>query len=81
MKFKIQSVDETRPLESVYPILKEFKFTPWSVKKTYWTNYYGFIELDSLEGLMMLEEAVGHELLIEKDKPLPVITIYDDYIE
>lgn len=81
MKFKIQSVDNTRPLEEVYPVLKEFNFTPMSIKRSYFTEHYGFINLSSLEGLMMLEGAVDCKLIIERNKPLPVITIYDDYIE
>lgn len=81
MKFKIQSVDNIRPLEEVYPVLKEFNFTPISIKGDYFTEHYGFIDLSSLEGLMMLEGAVNCKLIIERNKPLPVITIYDDYIE
>lgn len=81
MKFKIQSVNNMRPLEEVYPVLKDFNFTPISIKRSYCTEYYGFIDLSSLEGLMMLEGAVSYKLIIERDKPLPVITIYDDFIE
>lgn len=35
MKFKIQSVDNIRPLEEVYPVLKAFNFTPISIKRDY----------------------------------------------
>lgn len=35
MRFKIQFVDNIRPLEEVYPFLKEFNFTPISIKRDY----------------------------------------------
>lgn len=81
MRFKIQSVDNIRPLEEIYPVLKEFNFTPISIKRSYFTEHYGFIDLSSLEGLMMLEGAVDNKLIIERKNQIPVITIYDDYIE
>lgn len=82
MKFKIKSVMRWRePLEEAYPALKFYKLEQKTRNGSYWTEYWGEIELDTLEDLVMLEHNLNERIILSKNKEMPVITIYDDYIE
>lgn len=82
MKFKIESIGYwNKPLEETYPALKFYKFEQKNRSGSYWTKYFGEIELDTLEDLVVLEHNIGKQIILSKDEPIPVITIYDDYIE
>lgn len=82
MKFKIESVGYwNKPLEETYHALKFYKFERKTRSGSYWTEYWGEIELDTLEDLVVLEHNIGKQLILSKDEPMPVIAIYDDYIE
>lgn len=82
MKFKIKSIMWwNKPLEEVYPALKFYKFEQKTRSGSYWTEYFGEIELDTLEDLVVLEHNIGKQIILSKDESIPVITIYDDYIE
>lgn len=82
MKFKIKSVMWwSKPLEEVYPALKFYKFEQKTRSGSYWTEYWGEIELNTLEDLVVLEHNIGKQLILSKDESMPVITIYDDYLE
>ena len=82
MKFKIESVMWwNKPLGEIYPTLNFYKFEQKTRSGSYWTKYWGEIELDTLEDLVVLEHNIGKQLILSKDEPMPVITIYDDYIE
>lgn len=82
MTFKIKSVMWwNKPLEEVYPTLKFYKFEQKTRNGSYWTEYWGEIELDTLEDLVMLEHNLNERIILSKNKEMPVITIYDDYLE
>lgn len=82
MKFKIESVRYwNKPIEEIYPALNFYKFEQKTSSGSYWTQYWGEIELNTLEDLVMLEHNIGEQLILSKDEQMPVITIYDDYIE
>lgn len=82
MIFKIKSVGHCLgPLEKEYPSLKFYKFEQKNRSGSYWTEYWGEIELDTLEDLVVLEHNLGKQLILSKNEKMPVITIYDDYIE
>ena len=82
MKLKIESVGYwNKPLEEIYPALNFYKFEPKTRSGSYWTKYWGEIELDTLEDLVVLEHNIGKQIILSKDESMPVITIYDDYIE
>ena len=82
MKFKIESVRYwNKPIEEIYPALNFYKFEQKTYSGSYWTQYWGEIELNTLEDLVMLEPNIGEQLILSKDEQMPVITIYDDYIE
>lgn len=82
MTFKIKSVGHCLgPLEKEYPTLKFYKFEQKNRSGSYWTEYWGEIELDTLEDLVVLEHNLGKQLILSKNEKMPVITIYDDYIE
>ena len=82
MTFKIKSVGHCFvPLEKEYPTLKFYKFEQKNRSGSYWTEYWGEIELDTLEDLVVLEHNLGEQIILSKDEKMPVITIYDDYIE
>lgn len=82
MTFKIKSVGHCLgPLEKEYPALKFYKFEQKNRSGSYWTEYWGEIELDTLEDLVVLEHNLGKQLILSKNEKIPVITIYDDYIE
>ena len=82
MKFKIKSVMWwSKPLEEVYPALKFYKFEQKTRNGSYWTEYWGEIELNTLEDLVVLEHNIGKQIILSKNESMPVITIYDDYIE
>jgi len=82
MTFKIKSVMWwNKPLEEVYPALKFYEFEQKTRSDSYWTEYWGEIELDTLEDLVMLEHNLNERIILSKNKGMPVITIYDDYIE
>lgn len=81
MRFKIQSVDNMRPLEEIYPVLNFYKFKQKTRSGSYWTKYWGEIKLDTLEDLVVLEHNIGKQLILNENESMPVITIYDDYLE
>lgn len=82
MTFEIKSIMWwNKPLEEVYPALKFYKFEQKTYNGSYWTEYWGEIELDTLEDLVMLEHNLNEQIILSKNKEMPVITIYDDYIE
>ena len=84
MIFKIKSVGyPLKPLEEVYPVLKEFNFKQASKEGWHWVLYWGVIHIDSLEELIKLKESIGKRLIISEsdDCKQKSITIYDDYIE
>ena len=39
------------------------------------------IELNTLEDVVVLEHNLNERIILSKNKEMPVITIYDDYIE
>lgn len=52
MKFKIKSVGcWNKPLEETYPVLSFYKFEQKTRSGYCWTEYFGEIELDTLEEL------------------------------
>lgn len=82
MKFKITSVGYwNKPLEETYPVLNFYKFEQKTRSGYCWTEYFGEIELDTLEDLVMLEHNLNKQIVLIQNKPIPVIVIYDDYIE
>lgn len=82
MKFEIESVKWwNRPIEEIYPALNFYKFEQKTSSGSHWTQYWGEIELNTLEDLVVLEHNIGEQLILSKDESMPVITIYDDYIE
>lgn len=82
MTFKIKSVGHwNKPLEETYSAFKFYKFEQKRRSGSYWTEYWGEIELNTLEDLVVLEHNIGKQLILSKDEPMPVITIYDDYLE
>lgn len=82
MKFKIKSVGHwNKSLEETYHALKFYKFERKTRSGYCWTEYWGEIELNTLEDLVVLEHNIGKQLILSKDEPMPVITIYDDYLE
>lgn len=82
MKFKIKSVGYwNKPLEETYPVLNFYKFEQKTRSGYCWTEYFGEIELDTLEDLVMLEHNLNKQIVLSENKSTPVITIYDDYIE
>lgn len=82
MKFKIESVRWwSKPIEEIYPALNFYKFEQKTYSGSYRTQYWGEIELNTLEDLVVLEHNIGEQLILSKDESMPVITIYDDYIE
>lgn len=82
MKLKIESVGHwNKPLEEIYPALNFYKFEQKTRSGSYWTKYWGEIELDTLEDLVVLEHNIGKQIILSKDESMPVITIYDNYIE
>ena len=55
MKFKIESVMWwNKPIEEIYPALNFYKFEQKTQSGSYWTKYWGEIELDTLEDLVVL---------------------------
>ena len=82
MKFKIESVMWwNKPIEEIYPALNFYEFEQKTSSGSYWTKYWGEIELNTLENLVVLEHNIGKQIILSKDESMPVITIYDDYIE
>ena len=82
MTFKIKSVMWwNKPLEEVYPVLNFYKFKQKSRSGYCWIDYWGEIELDTLEDLVVLEHNLNKRIILGKNEEMPVITIYDDYIE
>lgn len=82
MKFKIKSVSYwNKPLEETYPALSFYKFEQKTRSGYCWTEYFGEIKLDTLEDLVMLEHNLNKQIVISQNESIPVITIYDDYIE
>lgn len=82
MKFEIKSIRYwNKPLEEVYPALKFYEFKQKTRNGSYWTEYWCEIELDTLEDLVMLEHNLNEQIVLIQNKPIPVIVIYDDYIE
>lgn len=82
MKFKIKSVGyRNKPLEETYPVLNFYKYEQKTRSGYCWTEYFGEIELDTLGDLVILEHNLNEQIILSKNKEMPVITIYDDYIE
>lgn len=82
MKFKIQYVGcWNKPLEETYPVLNFYKFEQKTRSGYRWTEYFGEIELDTLEDLVMLEHNLNKQIVLSQNESISVITIYDDYIE
>lgn len=82
MKFNVKSVRWwNKPIEEIYPALNFYKFEQKTYSCSYWTEYRGEIELNTLEDLVVLEHNIGEQFILSNDEPMPVITIYDDYIE
>lgn len=90
MRYKIESVDcvTSKPITEFYPQLERYNLeTDYSeihsarTLKTF-PRYSHYITLESLEQLNQLMIEVGHDLIIgEEADGVPVITIYDSYIE
>lgn len=70
-----------KPLEETYPVLSFYKFEQKTRSGYRWTEYFGEIELDTLEDLVMLEHNLNKQIVLIQNEPIPVIVIYDDYIE
>lgn len=85
MKFEIKSIRYwNKPLEEAYPALKFYKFEQKSSNGSYWTEYWGEIELDTMEELISLENNLGEQLIVSNgfgNNKENEICIYDDYIE
>ena len=82
MKFKIKSVMWwNKPIEQIYSALNSYKFEQKTRSGSYWTEYWGEIELNTLGDLVALEHNIDKQLILSNDEPMPVITIYDDCVE
>lgn len=68
-------------MKKFIPLLIFYKFEQKTSSGSYWTRYWGEIELNTLEDLVVLEHNIGKQIILSNDGPMPVITIYDDYIE
>lgn len=83
MKFKIKSVGYwNKPLEETCPVLNFYNFEQKTRSGYCWTEYFGEIELDTLEDLVMLEHNLNKQIIVlSQNESIPVVMIYDDYIE
>ena len=58
---------------------------PWAVAKNDGDNLYQIIDLKTIDDLLKLQKDLGLDLLIcgsDWDKPeIPMIRVYDDYLE
>lgn len=90
MRYEIESVNcaTVKPITECYPQLEKYnletqqrEITGLTTLKTF-IHYRHYITLESLEQLNKLMIEVGHDLIIgEEADGVPVITIYDGYIE
>ena len=100
MKFRIESTAYTESPEQVlekYPVLEQFCHTIETKPVTYnlgalfnheWTTNerYGYVNVNSLEHLLLLIDALGHSVVIHEHPAISCageycIEIYDDWRE
>lgn len=81
MKFKITSVGYwNKPLEETYPVLNFYKFEQKTRSGYCWTEYFGEIELDTLEDLVMLEHNLNKQIVLIQNDDIDIAEWQDGEI-